>query len=67
MVRLLAICLLLTACDKTAECYEPDRPWNYFDSCASYPGTPQYKQSHPAPCPWLEVNGKCCPPSGCGQ
>lgn len=56
--------LLLAACDNTVECYETNHPREYFDFCATYPGTPQYKQSHPASCPWPEENNRCYPPSG---
>lgn len=53
--------LLLFGCDSSIECFDKNRKWEYFDYCALIKGTPQYKKSHPAECPWIEQNKKCIP------
>ena len=67
MKYLILLLLTMTACcdcekAEIEECNDPGRQWEYFDYCATIPGTRQHKQSHPAQCPWPLKNNKCYPP-----
>lgn len=42
--------------------FAPNRPWYEVDGCDFIPGTPGYERTHPAPCPYTEINGKCALP-----
>lgn len=49
--------IILTSCSTSCE---QNRPFYQWDACNIQ--DPKYR---PSPCPWVEKNNRCCPPSGC--